>query len=27
MKNVNRWAKAWSDNDVAGYLARYAPDF
>jgi tetratricopeptide (TPR) repeat protein len=24
---VNRWAKAWSDNDVAAYLAHYAPDF
>jgi tetratricopeptide (TPR) repeat protein len=24
---VNAWAKSWSDNDVAGYLAAYAPDF
>ena len=24
---VNRWAKAWSDNDVPGYLAHYAEDF
>ena len=21
------WAKAWSDNDVTGYLRYYAPDF
>jgi len=27
LKAVNGWAKAWSGNDVAGYLARYAPDF
>jgi tetratricopeptide (TPR) repeat protein len=27
LKSVNHWAKAWSDNDVAGYLACYAPDF
>ncbi|MBI2296149.1 MAG: tetratricopeptide repeat protein [Betaproteobacteria bacterium] len=27
LKVVNGWAKAWSDNDVAGYLAHYAPDF
>jgi tetratricopeptide (TPR) repeat protein len=27
LKAVNNWAKAWSDNDVAGYLAHYAPDF
>ena len=27
LKTVNHWAKAWSDNDVAGYLACYAPDF
>ncbi|MBM3358734.1 MAG: tetratricopeptide repeat protein [Betaproteobacteria bacterium] len=27
LKALNEWAKAWSDNDVAGYLARYAPDF
>ncbi len=24
---VNAWARAWSDNDVPGYLAAYAPDF
>ena len=24
---VDRWAKAWSDNDIATYLAHYAPDF
>jgi tetratricopeptide (TPR) repeat protein len=24
---LNGWAKAWSDNDVAGYLAYYAADF
>ena len=24
---VNRWAQAWSDNDVAGYLGHYAADF
>ena len=27
LKVVNHWAKVWSDNDVAGYLACYAPDF
>jgi tetratricopeptide (TPR) repeat protein len=27
IKTVNGWAKAWSDNDVAGYLAFYAQDF
>src|SRR4051812_8106784 len=27
LKSVNLWAKAWSDNDVAGYFAAYAPDF
>jgi ketosteroid isomerase-like protein len=27
LKSVNHWAKAWSDNDVAGYLASYAPSF
>jgi murein L,D-transpeptidase YafK len=27
LKSVNHWAKAWSDNDVAGYFASYAPDF
>lgn len=24
---INTWAKAWSDKNVAGYLAAYAPDF
>jgi tetratricopeptide (TPR) repeat protein len=24
---VERWASAWSGNDVEGYLARYAPGF
>jgi tetratricopeptide (TPR) repeat protein len=27
LKSVNHWAKAWSDNDVAGYFASYAADF
>ncbi len=27
VKALNEWAKAWSDNDVAGYLAYYAADF
>ena len=27
LKTVNGWAKAWSDNDVSGYLAHYASDF
>ena len=27
LKAVSHWAKVWSDNDVAGYLACYAPDF
>lgn len=27
LKTVNQWAKAWSENDVAGYLAYYAADF
>ena len=27
VKTVKHWAKAWSDNDVAGYLGHYAPDF
>jgi murein L,D-transpeptidase YafK len=27
MNTVNSWAKAWSDNDVKGYLGFYAPDF
>jgi tetratricopeptide (TPR) repeat protein len=27
LTTVNHWAKVWSENDVAGYLACYAPDF
>ncbi len=27
LKSVERWALAWSNNDVDGYLARYAPNF
>jgi len=27
LEAVNRWARAWSDNDVTAYLAHYAPDF
>ena len=27
MASVNAWAKSWSDNDIPGYLAAYAPDF
>lgn len=27
LRVVTAWANAWSANDVAGYLARYAPDF
>jgi len=27
LKALNGWAKAWSDNDVDGYLAHYAADF
>ena len=27
IKTVNAWAKAWSDKDVAAYLAFYATDF
>jgi tetratricopeptide (TPR) repeat protein len=27
IKAVERWAQAWSSNDVDGYLARYAPNF
>ncbi len=27
LQAVTGWAKAWSDNDVAAYLAHYAPDF
>jgi tetratricopeptide (TPR) repeat protein len=27
IKALNGWAKAWSDNDVAGYLSYYAPSF
>lgn len=27
IKTVQQWAKLWSDNNVAGYLAYYARDF
>ncbi|HKA42562.1 MAG TPA: tetratricopeptide repeat protein [Burkholderiales bacterium] len=27
LKAVNRWAKAWSEKDVDGYLAHYSADF
>jgi ketosteroid isomerase-like protein len=27
LREVERWATAWSNNDVEGYLARYAPTF
>jgi tetratricopeptide (TPR) repeat protein len=27
VKTVNQWARAWSSNDVAGYLGHYATDF
>lgn len=27
IKAVDRWAKAWSDNDTATYFAHYSPDF
>jgi tetratricopeptide (TPR) repeat protein len=27
IKAVNEWARAWSGNDVEGYLATYASDF
>jgi tetratricopeptide (TPR) repeat protein len=27
LNTVNLWAKAWSENDVGGYLAHYATDF
>ena len=27
LKTVNNWAKAWSNNDVNGYLGFYAHDF
>jgi tetratricopeptide (TPR) repeat protein len=27
LKAVNQWAKAWSENDVSGYLGYYASDF
>jgi tetratricopeptide (TPR) repeat protein len=27
LRAVNQWAKAWSENDVPGYLAHYATDF
>lgn len=27
LKVIERWAAAWSNNDVDGYLSRYAPTF
>jgi tetratricopeptide (TPR) repeat protein len=27
VRAVNQWARAWSSNDVQGYLAHYASDF
>ena len=27
VQSVNQWARAWSNNDVAGYLGHYAADF
>ncbi|MBM3340793.1 MAG: hypothetical protein FJY56_01570 [Betaproteobacteria bacterium] len=27
MTFVNAWAKSWSNNDVAAYIAAYAADF
>ncbi|MDP1718774.1 MAG: tetratricopeptide repeat protein [Burkholderiales bacterium] len=27
LRAVNDWAKAWSANDVSGYLAHYSPEF
>ncbi len=27
LEAVNNWARAWSSNDVRGYLGFYAPDF
>ncbi|MDB5927871.1 MAG: hypothetical protein JWN13_6807 [Betaproteobacteria bacterium] len=27
LRSVNAWARAWSSNDVSGYLSSYAPDF
>src|SRR6185295_14881525 len=27
VKSLMGWARAWSANDVDGYLAHYAPDF
>lgn len=27
LKSVDRWVKAWSSNDVSGYLSYYASDF
>jgi hypothetical protein len=27
LAQVNVWAKAWSDNDIPGYLSAYAADF
>ena len=27
VRSLNNWARAWSSNDVAGYLSSYSPDF
>lgn len=27
LETISNWAKAWSSNDVSGYLGFYAPDF
>jgi tetratricopeptide (TPR) repeat protein/ketosteroid isomerase-like protein len=27
VRSVNSWARAWSSNDVPGYLSHYSPDF
>jgi RND family efflux transporter MFP subunit len=27
IRSISNWAKAWSEKDVPGYLAHYAPDF
>ena len=27
LRAVQDWARAWASNDIAGYLAHYAPDF
>jgi tetratricopeptide (TPR) repeat protein len=27
LRAINEWARAWSENDVDGYLAHYASDF